>query len=346
MISREQLSSAVQAGILSADQAERLARHLTENGAAAAAPDIDPPAEERVRFIGGFNDLFVAIGVGLVYFALFSFGTFDTHPVLTLLASAAVAWALSEVFVRQMRTTLPGRLLAGVFVVSLAMASLVFLGVGEKQFEKPSAFGSFALFLAGASTIGAALTYFHRFRVPFVIAVGALGAMQIVLGLILLAAPRLVDDHVVIVAGVFGLAVFTFAMWFDIQDPARLTWRNDAAFWLHILAAPLIVHPAVFKLAGGPALLSGGSPVVILVLFAFFTLVAIVVDRRALIVSALVYAGGALAYFTSGAGGGIAVTLLILGLAVLALSAGWRTLRRAAMPLLPLGGLREKLPPV
>jgi hypothetical protein len=155
-----------------------------------------------------------------------------------------------------------------------------------------------------------------------------------------------VDDHFIIIAGVFGVCVFGFAMWFDLQDPARLTWRNDAAFWLHILAAPLIVHPAVFQLAGGPAMLSGGSPLVILVLFAFFTLVAVVVDRRALIVSALIYAGGALMYYTAGAGGGVAPTLLILGLAVLALSAGWRAIRRALMPLLPLGSARGKLPAV
>ncbi|MGL5136591.1 MAG: hypothetical protein ACRC7G_02370, partial [Beijerinckiaceae bacterium] len=129
------------------------------------------------------------------------------------------------------------------------------------------------------------------------------------------------------------------------RDPERLTWRNDAAFWLHILAAPLIVHPAVFQLAGGPAMLAGGSPLVIMALFAFFTLVAVVVDRRALIVSALVYAGGALMYFTKDAGGGVAFSLLILGLAVLALSAGWRTIRRVLMPLLPLGSLRGKLPP-
>jgi hypothetical protein len=345
MISTEQLSSAVQAGILSADQAERLARHLAGGASAATRQDIDPPAEERVRFLGGFNDIFVTIGIALVFFAYFSFGTFEPAPALTLVGASAIAWALSEVFVRRMRTTLPGRVLGGAFVVPVAMASLVFLGVAEKHLERPSAFGSVALFLSGASGIAAAWVYFRRFQVPFVIAVGSIGAMMIALAIVVLAAPKLVDDHFIIIAGAFGVAVFAFAMWFDFQDPERLTWRNDAAFWLHILAAPLIVHPAVFKLAGGPTMLAGGSPVVILALFVFFTLVALVVDRRALIVSALVYAGGALTYYTSGAGGGVALTLLILGLAVLGLSAGWRTFRRAVLPLLPLGGLRAKLPP-
>ncbi|MGL5136738.1 MAG: hypothetical protein ACRC7G_03120, partial [Beijerinckiaceae bacterium] len=237
MISREQLSSAVQAGILSAEQAERLAAHLAGNG--AAMTDIDPPAEERVRFLGGFNDLFVAIGIGLVYIALFSYGRFDSHPVATLLASAAVAWALSEVFVLRMRTTLPGRLLGGIFVVSLAMAALFFLGFAEKNIDKPSTIGAIALFLGGFSGIAAAWLYFRRFHVPFVITMGVIAAQLVILGFLVLIAPALVDNHGLVIAGILGVGVFALAMWFDIRDPERLTWRNDAAFWLHILAAPL-----------------------------------------------------------------------------------------------------------
>ena len=40
-----------------------------------------------------------------------------------------------------------------------------------------------------------------------------------------------------------GLAVFALAMRFDLSDPKRQTRRTDIAFWLHMLAAPLIVHP-------------------------------------------------------------------------------------------------------
>ena len=48
---------------------------------------------------------------------------------------------------------------------------------------------------------------------------------------------------------VFGIGVFLFAMWWDASDPKRETRRADVAFWLHLLAAPMIVHP-VFKLFG------------------------------------------------------------------------------------------------
>ena len=40
-----------------------------------------------------------------------------------------------------------------------------------------------------------------------------------------------------------GLAVFAFAMRWDTSDRARETRRSDVAFWLHLLAAPMIAHP-------------------------------------------------------------------------------------------------------
>ena len=42
---------------------------------------------------------------------------------------------------------------------------------------------------------------------------------------------------------VAGLGVFAFAMRWDMTDPQRETRRSDVAFWLHLLAAPMIAHP-------------------------------------------------------------------------------------------------------
>ena len=42
-----------------------------------------------------------------------------------------------------------------------------------------------------------------------------------------------------------GLAIFATAMKFDMSDRNRVTQRTDIAFWLHLLAAPLIVHSVV-----------------------------------------------------------------------------------------------------
>ena len=79
-------------------------------------------------------------------------------------------------------------------------------------------------------------------------------------------------------------------MKFDMSDRNRVTQRTDIAFWLHLLAAPLIVHSIVYPLLTESAL-SPGAAVAIVSLFAVLSLVALTVDRRALLVSSLLYLG-------------------------------------------------------
>ena len=54
-----------------------------------------------------------------------------------------------------------------------------------------------------------------------------------------------------------GLAIFATAMKFDMSDRNRVTQRTDIAFWLHLLAAPLIVHSIVRPLLTESALSTG-----------------------------------------------------------------------------------------
>src|SRR5207253_7321486 len=92
-----------------------------------------------------------------------------------------------------------------------------------------------------------------------------------------------------------GVGIFLCAMWWDSSDRARLTRRSDVAFWLHLLAAPMIVHP-IFTLLGlnnGSASLSEG--LIVILLYVALGLTALAVDRRALLVSALAYVLWALA---------------------------------------------------
>ncbi len=131
-----------------------------------------------------------------------------------------------------------------------------------------------------------------------------------------------------------GLAVFALAMSFDMSDPQRLTRRTDIAFWLHLLAAPLIVHPLIqgFVWADGTPGETGTAAWPMLATFAVLGLVAVLVDRRALLVSGLAYAGIAFASLVrdSGvAGSSTPLTILVLGAFILLLSALWHPLRRA-----------------
>ena len=83
-----------------------------------------------------------------------------------------------------------------------------------------------------------------------------------------------------------GIGVFLYAMRWDSSDPSRITRRSDVAFWLHLLAAPMIVHP-VFSLLGltdGDATVAEG--LVVVAIYVALGMAALAIDRRALLVSA------------------------------------------------------------
>src|SRR5437764_926277 len=110
---------------------------------------------------------------------------------------------------------------------------------------------------AAIAGIGAWL-HWRRFKVPITIAVGVAAGVALVLGLIASAfvTPNMSEaqGHMLktVLLGaslVLGIGTFLFAMRWDASDPTRETRRSDVAFWLHLLAAPLIVHP-VFELLG------------------------------------------------------------------------------------------------
>jgi hypothetical protein len=350
----EDLKAAASAGLISADQAETLTRFLAQRqagvaaGAAMAVPL--PDDGERFKLIGGFNDLFVAIGIGLVYWALLSFlgaGTIAS-PVALMTASAVVAWALAEVFTRRMRLALPSILLALIFCVSAGGVLGVWFvpGIDSNLWDTLAFATSRTALLPGLAVLAASALHFWRFRVPIDVAIMVAAVLATLLTAFAQLNTAFVVDHGNALILGTGLIIFAIAMAFDMSDPIRRTWRSDAAFWLHMMAAPAIVHPAIFGIAGGPTQLTQSSPAVILILFAVFSLVAIIIDRRALIVSALAYAGGAIGYYLNDdLFGGTGFAVLALGAVILGLSAGWRSIRRLIVPLLPLGALKDRLPP-
>jgi hypothetical protein len=143
-----------------------------------------------------------------------------------------------------------------------------------------------------------------------------------------------------------GVGVFLFAMRWDSSDPKRTTRRSDVAFWLHLLAAPMIVHP-VFTLLGlndGTATVSEG--LIVVALYVAIGLTALAIDRRALLVSALAYVLYALSELFKQFGAvelNIALTALVIGSSLLLLSAFWHQARSLIVRQLP-AGLQAKLP--
>ena len=359
MYSESDLEAAVAAGALAAPQAASFRDFV------ASRRHVPAVAEAQFRLLTGFNDIFLAIAAVILLVALAWIGQSigpkidmeGPSPVAGLLVAAA-SWGLAEFFTRRRRMALPSILLMLAFVggVFEASAAGLVIAIGEDNLQSGQAA---ALVFAAGAAIAAAAAWFHwrRFRVPITVAAGVAALVAVVLGLI---ASALVGDGQNIsdvegqriksilegIALVLGVGTFLLAMWWDGSDPRRETRRSDVAFWLHLLAAPLIVHP-VFSLLGlteGKATTLDGMAVI--ALYVLLGLVALAIDRRALLVSALAYVLYALNSLFETYGVvelNVALTALVIGSALLLLSAFWTNARRAVVRPLP-EGLQARLP--
>jgi hypothetical protein len=343
-IDSEDLDAAVTAGILPEAQADALRsfvalRHRT--------PVRFGMEDERFRFMRGFNDFFFAIGIVLLGAALVFFTGFD--PVYCL-AAAVFIWALSELLVRRMRLVLPGILLSVLFVFFTyqAIPANQLIYGSQPPYLKgldlwPVLLGmnATALSVTIKALIAAAIAglYYWRFRLPFTI---LLIAASLVLAVLAASLYLMNVRSDAVESAVFlgcGLSVFAAAMAFDVSDRERVTRRADCAFWLHLLAAPLIVHSLVSFVAPNITVLTDRTAWVLALIILGIALIAILIDRRALLVAALIYAGSLIFYAMTGTNVGqmrndpaqsvmFFTTLFILGASVIVLGIGWHRLRR------------------
>ena len=353
MYSESDLDAAVAAGKLSREEAEKFRAFIAtrQAGPAADATAVDAEAadEEYVRLLTGFNDIFVSIAIALVLGAL---GVLTIPTGSPGLCIAAASWGLAEYFTRKRRMALPSILLLLTYVSGVAAALIWVIGfsftTGLSIILGHAAYGpGGGALLFGPLLIGGA-TYAHwrRFHVPITIAAGAGWVIFFGLAMLMAFFPGLRPAAPELLLAC-GLAVFALGLKWDMADRARLTRRTDVAFWLHLLAAPLIVHP-LFHLLG---LLHGNADpahaVAAIGIYLLLGLVALLVDRRALLVSGLFYLFSALSAVlkaTGMLGHGLAVTALVAGAALLLLSAFWHKARQAVMVVAP-AGLRRMLPP-
>jgi hypothetical protein len=357
MYSESDLEAAVAGGALSADQASRFRDFIAEG---RHMPVVD---EEHFRLLTGFNDIFVGIAAAILLAAVAMIGYYippnvdldGPGPVSGILV-AAVAWGLAEFFTLKRRMALPSIILLIAFVGGVfetAGTGIVTI-IGEQNVDNPQ---TGMIILAASAGIAALAAWLHwrRFRVPITVAAGVAALVAVVLGLVAtgFAAEDMTDAQVTTMvrvmegsALVLGIGVFLIAMRWDASDPRRETRRSDVAFWLHLLAAPLIVHP-VFSLLG---LTEGATSTLdaaaVILLYVVLGLVALAIDRRALLVSALAYVLYALNSLFQEYGAvelSVAFTALIIGSALLLLSAFWTSARRAVVRPLP-DSLQGKLP--
>jgi len=330
----DQITKALEAGIISEAQAKtmRAKAGVTDENLAQIGN------EDEMRFLRSFSDVFITIGVGLFAVGLTVVAKLFGGGISFLLA-AAVMWIMAEYFGRKKRAHLP--------TLITALGFLIFVQRGVGAILGDMGFGGDIV--TALITLGAMLLFYLRIRLPFCIALIALAGLYLAGAIVNRIAPDVLNNHFGIALFLSGLIIFTIALVYDMRDKHRTTRFADNAFWLHFLAAPLIIHGLALTfvtlqketLFGFVPMVSlgRGDAAIVMVIVAIITLIGLAINRRALIVSSLGYAAFAMGYLFDGTGMGfgtvVAMTFLLLGGAIIFLGAGWHTARKGLLKILP-----------
>ncbi|WOR15085.1 hypothetical protein RYZ27_00185 [Hyphomonas sp. FCG-A18] len=370
MFDRADLRAAVGANVLSADQASRLEAFLISRHDDAEGQAI---GQENLRFLANFNDIFITIGLVILFIGITTMVGMIAAPslaagslmagVMSALVIGSVAWGLLEYFCGRRRLLLPS------MALTLAFAGFISLGLTAfyattKNIEFSDSFNPASLpslggelgIVACLSAFAAAGLVFFRFRLPFslaVMAVSIAGAVYTFLGFF--------GDTGLILGGTaffsMGLLTLAAAIWFDMQDPERIRKPSDNAFWLHLAAAPQVIW-GISTIVTGSNILSGSTTsgtdnatqgITLLIVLLLIGIVSLALNRRALIAASLITFIAMLSFVLDRAGletSNIFITVTILiGTGVVLLGAGWKTARRAVLVFFPKGGTWNKLFP-
>ncbi len=361
------LDVAVTEGIISRDQSQQL-RDLSRRLSSVSDEPIDFDQETRdepFRLLRGFRDFFIAIALAIFVFGISgvaawfipsidimeSVFTGDTGARLTALGLAfgllLVGAGLAEWITRYQRLPLSSLILAvSIAAWSAAVATMVMVNVAPSLYTQDPSDAIAATLWTNVSgaTIGL-IVYYWRYRLPFaLLPLAGVAAFLLFLVVQAFTGEAWIEQNSRIVIGILGLGVFVVAMSYDMRDRLRVSRFSECAFWLHLMAAPMMVH----SLLGGEEA-EGISPVVIISIMVALGLVAILIDRRPLLVSGIIYLGVAISQlvesFEAFADVGFMMTALILGGVLLFLGLGWTPIRRVFLQLLPFKRLKELLPP-
>lgn len=331
MITEEQLDAAVSKGIIDQSTASALKAHAQGDASLPSVVD-----EEHFRLVSGFNDIFVVIAFVLLFASL---SWMTERPVSNVL-TAIFAWGLAEFFVLKRKMALPAIVLLIYFVASVFNGVV---GLMDSNVKLLMAGDGYGLVIASVVTIVAAWLHWQRFKVPITVSAGVAFVVAAFLSLIL----SFTKDFGIIMplASLSGVAVFLFAMYWDSADTKRETGKSDVAFWLHLSAAPMIIHPVFWMLgvtSGKTTMFEGG---IVLALYLLIAVVSLLIDRRALMVSALGYVIYVFSQLLStvGSGGNFVKMVFVISAALLLLSALWHKCRQWLLKFVP-PNLKRYLP--
>lgn len=329
MYTDDDLNSAVEAGVFTQESVNSF-RELMDKGRLTHHQD-----EENFRLLSSFNDIFVLIACSLILFPVFAIVK-DSSLSAAFASVMVLSWILGEYFILRRKMALPA-----VFLVLSCVISAINLGSSLGQNA------TMEILLSVSFGVVVAVAHWFRFRVPITIAGGIAATVFMVMIIVLERFPDAMGV-VTFTAFVCGILVFCLAMVWDSKDTQRVTYRSDVAFWLHLVAAPLMVHPVFFFMGFYDDSVASLSIAVVLGLYACITLVSVVIDRRSLMVSSLVYVLITVARVLTEQQAVVesfSVVAVVMGIVLLALSVFWQLVRRKVVAGLPLN-LRQILPAI
>ena len=293
--------------------------------------------KNNLRLINSFNDIYVVISCALVLLSASWLGSNITY--ITGAGLCAVSsWGLANFFVLKHRMALPAIVLLLSFLIGI-LASSIYI-VGEMSEIK--------LIISVCITLIFAWIHWRHFQIPITVAVGAGITISCLLAVATANTNANMKSWFIPILLSSGIMVFIYAMHWDSNDLLRKTRKSDVAFWLHLLSAPLIVHP-IFTISG---IFEGnsGSAETILVSFLYIIMsfVSVAIDRRAIMVSGLAYVLYAISALLQAYGIDtyrFAITGISVGSLLLLLSIHWHSCRNQLFKVIP-SILQPYLPPL
>lgn len=307
MISKSLLYKAVDQNLLTENQVDPLYQFIRQQD----LPDIVSEQEEPLKFIRSFGDAFISIGIVLLVLAI---NMAELSGYLYFIPVAGFV-LISEWLVRVRKLALPG--------IAILMAILFFVNKAiDFNHQQATTFGLAILSFT-------CLLYYLRYKMPFSLLPLTAGLISIVViqaGWDVFKTP--------IIFSVIGLFIFIVAMIFDMSDTSRVSHLSDSAFWLHLLAAPLMVHGTLFTMLTSDQqwIQSINAEIIIVSFFVLFLLLALLIDRRAMLISTQIYVIYAVTQLLqnqiSGTQNVLMLVLMGLGLFVLFFGTYWYLARR------------------
>jgi len=353
----EQIEAALKAGIIDEAQAKALRgqRQAQSQESKYAAQVGD---EENPKFVRGFHDIFIALGLVMLSIGIAIFGA-QMMDGIGMAIGAVIMWVLAEFFARIKRQTLPSIVIAVSFIIFVFVTA----GLIAEQYVGTNYLSAAprGILGVGVVTFAAALAFYARFRLPFCLAIVAATAVLLLWGVLAVMLPQNINSFKIMAFSVLlsGIAIFLWAVRYDVKDPHRTGRYSDNAFWLHMVAAPLILQGIalqIIKVGFGRGLsgfdnINFGSGLAVAMLISIFVLglIGLSINRRALLVASLSYASIAIAFLASKTGMGensvMAMSLLFVGGGVVFLGVGWQRARHGLLKVLPREGVWGKVFP-